>query len=84
MPSKNLHDAVDDPFQPTSSILCGSEAYQTNSRSYCSFETSETSWAQIVNAQKALPSKNLNDAVDNPFQPTITTLCGSETYQRQI
>ena len=44
------------------------------------FETSETSWAQIINAQKAIPSKNLLDGVDDPLQPTIIILCGSETY----
>ena len=65
-------------------ITCFWDLSKTSSMSLCPYETGETSWAQIVNAQKALPSKNFNDAVDNPFQPTIITLCGSETYQRQI
>ena len=52
--------------------------------SLCPYETSETSWVQIVNAQKAMPSKNLHDAVDDPFQPTSSILCGSEAYLRQI
>ena len=57
---------------------------KTNSMSLCPFETGETSWAQIVNAQKAMPSKNLHDAVDDLFQPTPTKLCGFETYKRQF
>ena len=119
MPSKHLHDAT------------------TDLMSHCSFETIESSWAQIEDSKKKLclqrtfmmqlttlssppqayyvlrpikdkfdvslpiwdrsiqlgtnckcpktmPSKNLHDAVDNFFQPTITMLCGSETYQRQL
>ena len=57
---------------------------KTNSKSLCPFKTGETSWAQIVNAQKAMPSKNLHDALDDPFQPTITILCGFETYHIQV
>ena len=56
---------------------------KTSLMSLCPYETSETSWVQIVNAQKAMPSKNLHDAVDDSFQPTPSILCGSETYKRQ-